>query len=708
MKSMMEFLLSDVFDARRAELPLLIPTCVDTVSKCVKGSAILRHAALHTNLAFYDAWSSISGSFPSRRIFWHFIDAVNGKRRPADAVFEELLMEYIPSMRTVLRRDQINAIKAQLVDRFVKTRDSVAGDIERCRESLLLKLVDRHCLADSNIDVQKCKELITTPIAEAISLIYSKYTPKTLASFERWCCSVTDAPSIASDTVSGLYDYLSRSRSVISRLKLGSFNPISGNVAITPVSDYEDEWWSCSEALRHGIQLDGFLWRTDMNGVIYVSDPYRDKNVLFDRNSIRHCCMPWEIFLNACPFSLYSRVILRVGKERLQDVKESAKFVEMRRLAVMGTTDQYVVPFVDDETYDDDEKDVDDKRVCIKTVSLVGNGVGPFPSSIEFPFPSMSSPDDNFFIEAIQSDLILRYGVAICKTRLPLQRFVLRYAAARRLLLRETWDSLEVRTDSLVSNDSKGCIVLVDNRPNVWSVLAALITLSNLDICRWKALVVFCAPENMSFMKRAFASYINDKIIRVEFIELAELSLCPNADGTKFSIETYNTLLKSRSFWERLLPFGPYSLLIQDDGMIVRPGLESRLSRLFGYDYVGAPWMDVPANADLKKIVPNLVGNGGLSLRSIQACIDAIDSRGDHVRLFNNNLQPEPEDVFFASACCAKGGERVCSVEDAAAFAFEQRAPLGGDDAPIGFHKPWPYATSDEMMGLISGFLSKI
>lgn len=159
--------------------------------------------------------------------------------------------------------------------------------------------------------------------------------------------------------------------------------------------------------------------------------------------------------------------------------------------------------------------------------------------------------------------------------------------------------------------------------------------------------------------------------------------------GASFDVETYNDLLKSPSFWARIR--APRVLIVQDDGMIVRRGLEEDVE-LMAQDYVGAPWADTPANRAMLQaagVGTELIGNGGLSLRRTEAMKRACEVGRADRRLFNHNLQPVPEDVFFASSttCVLE-----CPRTVAARFSFEQTEPTSSTGPPpFGFHKPWAY-----------------
>jgi len=116
----------------------------------------------------------------------------------------------------------------------------------------------------------------------------------------------------------------------------------------------------------------------------------------------------------------------------------------------------------------------------------------------------------------------------------------------------------------------------------------------------------------------------------------------------------------------------------------MRTGVE----KFVNYDYVGAPWGASPKDSPLEIIANrDMVGNGGLSLRNIDVMIEVCDKYNqDKYLLFNNNLQPIPEDVYFGR-CVAKHTKNLPNTKDATFFAMEQ---IFNENA-IGIHKFWVY-----------------
>lgn len=129
-----------------------------------------------------------------------------------------------------------------------------------------------------------------------------------------------------------------------------------------------------------------------------------------------------------------------------------------------------------------------------------------------------------------------------------------------------------------------------------------------------------------------------------------EIRVSPNWLGTK-GIAGYNDMMLSRSFYE-LFSDCEYILICQTDAWIFQDELEQWCKE--GYDYVGAPWpkRNIYNNPLIKSYLKlrnkyfrrdnliirqdyfNKIGNGGLSLRRIEACINACDKYQDVIEIF--------------------------------------------------------------------------
>jgi hypothetical protein len=230
------------------------------------------------------------------------------------------------------------------------------------------------------------------------------------------------------------------------------------------------------------------------------------------------------------------------------------------------------------------------------------------------------------------------------------------------------WKNLEKIVAIRMAKESENVVVLIDNRPNPLSIVSVLFTLANTRSFNWVC-KLYTSKKGISYYKKYLGKY-------------AEIIHEPSLDVNIFHIDVYNELLKNVSFWKGLK--AEKCLIIQDDGVIIRPGVEQYMI----YDYIGAPWADAPGNEYLKNVVnPNLVGNGGLSLRTVSKMIEVIEKFDSEKKLlFFRNINIIPEDVYFV-----KGLTRIeanlPNIENAAPFSSEELCFMGS----IGFHKLWGY-----------------
>ena len=205
----------------------------------------------------------------------------------------------------------------------------------------------------------------------------------------------------------------------------------------------------------------------------------------------------------------------------------------------------------------------------------------------------------------------------------------------------------------------------MDNRRNIMSVLSLLISYHNVG---WNV-VVLTSDANRDFYARHLGD--NVKFISHQLME----------NSRSFMINDCSVMLKDSRTWQQIMDLGyDRCLIVQDDGIIFRKGIETFLK----YDYGGAPWSRQD-QALIATGCTNFVGNGGLSLRSVQVsydiCKNASESEKNALYFLNNLIIPE--DVFFATKMKNKPSE-----EEAGLFSFEMSTP---NMQALGFHKPWPY-----------------
>ena len=145
-----------------------------------------------------------------------------------------------------------------------------------------------------------------------------------------------------------------------------------------------------------------------------------------------------------------------------------------------------------------------------------------------------------------------------------------------------------------------------------------------------------------------YCSKANEHLIQsVDFGRDTQIIVIPEA----FSIDDYNNLFKSVSFWESL----PYDkvLIFQTDSKLLRHGIEDFVE----YDYVGAPWKFQQHG-----------GNGGLSLRSVE-----IMTKICKIARFSTRN----EDVLFCNFMETNGFGKLAPRDICSQFSVESIYALG-------------------------------
>ncbi len=174
-------------------------------------------------------------------------------------------------------------------------------------------------------------------------------------------------------------------------------------------------------------------------------------------------------------------------------------------------------------------------------------------------------------------------------------------------------------------------------------------------------------------------------------------------------IPGYNKLMLSKEFYLKFNDF-KYILIFQLDAWVFRDELSDWCNK--GYDYIGSPWVD--ATNDRIKLK---TGNGGFSLRNVQAHIDTLNtfrimqsrkdiiqkelfkSANNWLKLFGvkNNSKyfidnfSENEDYFWSHFAPQINSKfRVSSPKDALKFSFEKEPSLlfkiNNNVLPFGCH----------------------
>lgn len=138
----------------------------------------------------------------------------------------------------------------------------------------------------------------------------------------------------------------------------------------------------------------------------------------------------------------------------------------------------------------------------------------------------------------------------------------------------------------------------------------------------------------------------------------------------------YSALMVDRDFYRRF--DSEYLLIHQLDAFVFYDRLDEWCAR--GYEYVGAPWWG-GFDASLGHGLTG-VGNGGFSLRNVDACARVCGRRANRVR--DGRIA---EDVFFGTNL------RTPTVSEASSFGFEMGLDLladtYADTVPFGCHAEW-------------------
>lgn len=212
---------------------------------------------------------------------------------------------------------------------------------------------------------------------------------------------------------------------------------------------------------------------------------------------------------------------------------------------------------------------------------------------------------------------------------------------------------------------TKNAILLVDNRENELSVLSMKFAFLNTG--GWDCYILTSTKASEYYKKHLNFANVSTNILL----------------NHNFDIDIYNDILEDIDVWKS---FECYShvLVIQDDGLLVRPGIDKFLC----YDYVGAPWRDDPGNDYIKKhISSNMVGNGGFSCRRVSQIINILSKYSEKKHeLFFYNINRMPEDVWMIKYLTLENCN-IAPVGVASTFSSEEIL----DSRSIGFHKVWAY-----------------
>lgn len=245
----------------------------------------------------------------------------------------------------------------------------------------------------------------------------------------------------------------------------------------------------------------------------------------------------------------------------------------------------------------------------------------------------------------------------------------------------------------LGADTKKNCPVAVlgvENRKNELLIACLRITARNIGTDR--ILMVLCTHDE------SVADFYRSKLSAFDVKIVCAPSRHPFLRGQSFVMSAYNTMMTSPDFWELVRDSVDdtvtHVLTTQDDGGVLRRVPDRVLKRWMQYDFIGAPWHQ--GNSDhMHELVPDLVGNGGISLRNIDAMVDVARSHELRSvrRLLLDDTYDMPEDVAFAHVLHKKDSRRVAPRGIAEEFSSEQL--LTADSFAL--HKCWLYHASENI-----------
>ena len=167
-----------------------------------------------------------------------------------------------------------------------------------------------------------------------------------------------------------------------------------------------------------------------------------------------------------------------------------------------------------------------------------------------------------------------------------------------------------------------------------------------LEVFGGKYPIVFVAPNDRSF----------------DYLPTGDDFFITTFDAQYFrGTDGYNELMLSPHFYKRFLTVD-YILIYQLDAFVFSDRLEEFCE--LGYDYIGAPWSIA---AGLKSNPFLYVGNGGFSLRRVQACFDILSKNIGPIA----SLQWAEDGMFSYLGRMQPSEFKVAPVRTASQFAVE-------------------------------------
>lgn len=596
----------------------------------------------HASLAFHAAWEDLYGIRPCKPDVRDFVARISTSADGWRAALQEALLGHSPLR--VLPNPK-SALESAL-DAYSR---AIAAMKDRGRHEVMRRVAAK-LVARFSGDPDPAQKSIVCDGASLIKL-YKQLTDgdATLALLESWA-SIDPRSSSASNY------YARLNHPKIRAMLDGSWSFLT-DAYVTRTRPSETDF-SALDLLRHPMVRDTHLWRTDLGGRL-VCGGLKDDDVPCIRRAPRG--MPPELVARALPPNgrLYSRIVVSEadaatfaryghGGDRLVSVDDGAGGSTILKLGASTSNRGWWIP---PKSSDLGAVVRDGMIQTLLDVSRFGN-------------PQQHEGFCHF------------------------QQFIATYVHERSLMAR--------RFDGAATEPRLGTVLVCDTRENWWTLLCLLVTLDHLDASRWRVVFV-CSSNNDAWARK-------ELLERVPWARVVCWDEVLGGRNSPFSIGAYNRLMTSEDLWTHpaFAGSGDHVLTVQDDGAVVRRGLETDVEML-AYDYVGAPWVRAGDNAAILTsagVSEELVGNGGVSLRKRSAMLDVIradarDGRRGIRTLFCRDMMPVPEDVYFSARVGRCAPRRV-----AERFSYEECLPSDAGVRPYAFHKPWAYLPAQQLVGM--------
>ena len=202
-------------------------------------------------------------------------------------------------------------------------------------------------------------------------------------------------------------------------------------------------------------------------------------------------------------------------------------------------------------------------------------------------------------------------------------------------------------------------------------------------IPRYKETLTLCEKVSLKQVKFILGAYdivyVSPKKMKCVYTETDNVEFFD--DSWFESLYSYSELLMTLEFYVRFSRY-EYMLIYQLDAFVFRDDL-TKYCRM-GFDYIGAP-ID-----RFSSMMKGRVGNGGLSLRNIQSCINMMCYRDDIMKCVFKDIPDDkkrlrPEDQFFG--WCGYSGKydfNLPDVKTALGFSVERNVQHVYDKIPKG------------------------